>query len=159
MPDLNLDFQSKSKPQVAKEDAVVSGMRSTSTVVIWVDVKKSLKGGVKWWRSENEVILTEGVGEPKMLGLEWVKWVERRGDPGEILFGEKVESEGVRELEEGMDRLGVGLRDREEASRDKVSGGRATLETGSGEEILPEMEDSGNKKLEQATVVKDNWND
>lgn len=114
--------------------------------MIWADVKKSLAGGVKWWRSANEVVLTEGVGEPKMLGLEWCKWVERRGS-GEILYGEKVESGEVMEMEKRMDRLGVGLGGGEGGSRDKVDGGKAPQEKRSGE------------KLGQAVAVKDNWDD
>ncbi|KAM0802223.1 phosphotransferase KptA/Tpt1, partial [Usnea florida] len=61
MPPLNRDFQSLSKPKEEELDKVISGMRRTSTVMIWVDVKKSLKEGVEWWRSDNGVVLTEGV--------------------------------------------------------------------------------------------------
>ncbi|KAF6222692.1 hypothetical protein HO133_000739 [Letharia lupina] len=158
MPPLNRDFQSRSKPNKEPVDKVVSGIRNTSTVVIWVDVKKSLEGGVKWWRSENGVILTEGVGEPKMLGFEWVKWVEVRGE-GKILYGEKVESEEVGEMEERMDRLGVGLGDGEEGSRDKVDGAKAPQGELNGEKVLREKEANGNEKLEPAAPVKDKWDD
>ncbi|KAL9126616.1 MAG: hypothetical protein Q9175_007889, partial [Cornicularia normoerica] len=50
MPPLNRDFQSLSRPKEEAVDRVISGMRNTSTIVVWVDVKKSLEGGVKWWR-------------------------------------------------------------------------------------------------------------
>ena len=64
---------------------VISGMRKTATVMIWVDVKKSVQeGGLKWWKSANGVVLTEGDAEEK-VGLEWVLRVERRGT-GEVIW-------------------------------------------------------------------------
>ena len=151
MPTLNNDFQSLSKPKTEREDGVISGMRFDSTITIWVDVKKSLEGGVKWWRSENGVILTEGIGEPKVLGFEWFKWVEKRkvGVPEKILYGSRVESAEVTELDMRMDRLGIGLGDGGEGSQEKVNG----------ERVLPEKEASGNEKAEPAAAVKDHWDD
>ncbi len=146
MPPLDNAHQARSKPKETAGDKVISGMRNTSTVMIWVDVKRSLEGGVKWWRSENEVVLTEGVGEPRMLGLEWCAWVERRGT-GEMLFGEKVESGEVRELEERMDKLGVGLGSGDGVARDEVEGEKAPREITSGE------------KPGQSAAVKDHWDD
>ena len=67
-------------------DVVLSGMRRDATILVWVDVRKSAKAGVKWWRSANGVVLTDGLD--RKLGLEWVAWVERRGT-GEVLFGTK----------------------------------------------------------------------
>ena len=95
MPKQDLKCQSKSKPEEeGLEPLVLSGMRASASIVIWVDVKRSLKGGVKWWRAKNGVYLTEGlvVGRKKLLALEWIWWVERRARPGEeteVLFGEK----------------------------------------------------------------------
>lgn len=58
---------------------VVSGMRNTANVMVWVDVKRSMQeGGLKWWKSANGVVLTEGDGESRVT-LEWVTRVERRG--------------------------------------------------------------------------------
>lgn len=37
-----------------------TGMRSSSRVLIYIDVKKSLEAGIKFWLSENGVVLTEG---------------------------------------------------------------------------------------------------
>lgn len=159
MPPLDRYFQSRSKPK-EDNDIVVSGMRSTSTVFIWVDVKKSLEGGVEWWRSENGVILTEGVGEPKMLGFEWVAWVEKRGT-GEILFGEKVESAEVREMERRMERLGVGVGDGDEVDGKKVDGGQAAGEKKGGEKALRVEGAKGGEKPgpAAAAAVKDYWDD
>lgn len=159
LPELNPDFQSKSKAKEGPVDKVISGMRQGCTVVIWVDVKKSLEGGVKWWRSENNVILTEGVGEPKMLGVEYFKWVERRGEPPKILYGEKVESDEVRAMENRMDRLGVGLGNGERVSRDKVDGAKAPLEERNGEKVHRKEETRRTGKHEPDATVKDHWDD
>ena len=154
MPKLNEDFQSLSKPKTEREDAIISGMRTQSTIVIWVDVRKSLEGGVKWWRSDNKVILTEGLGEPKMLAFEWFKWVETRaiGQPGKVLYGSKVESAEVMDLEMRMDRLGVG-------EGNETNGGEGPREKANGERVPPEKEASGNEKAEPTAAVKDHWDD
>ena len=103
---------------------------------MWVDVEKSAReGGVEWWVSNNGVVLTEGV--EKLLGLEWVRWVERRG--GEVLFGVKdgeAEEEFLRRAEEGRKGKGpvAGI---EEAPEGKVV----------------ENDDGGQR------VEKENWDD
>lgn len=68
---------------------VISGMRATAQILIWVDVKRSLAGGLKWWKSANGVILTEGDAN-KFVLMEWVDRVERRG--GELIWkaGEEI---------------------------------------------------------------------
>lgn len=68
---------------------VISGMRATAQILIWVDVKRSLAGGLKWWKSANGVILTEGDANQFVL-MEWVDRVERRG--GDLIWkaGEEI---------------------------------------------------------------------
>ena len=69
----------------AGREAVISGMRKSATTMIWVDLARSAEqGGLKWWRSDNGVILTEGDQEG-MVKMEWVDRVEKRGT-GEILW-------------------------------------------------------------------------
>ncbi|CAK9227012.1 unnamed protein product [Sphagnum troendelagicum] len=43
-----------------EEDGVISGMRGSADILIYLDVEKALKGGMKLYMSENRVILTEG---------------------------------------------------------------------------------------------------
>lgn len=42
---------------------VISGMRGSSTVLVFVDLAKAMGAGLKFWKSDNGVILTEGDGE------------------------------------------------------------------------------------------------
>ena len=65
-------------PDDAPMPAVVSGMRRTANVLIWVDVRRSMEeAGLKWWRSANGVILTEG-DEGGMVPMRFVRRVEKR---------------------------------------------------------------------------------
>jgi 2'-phosphotransferase len=41
-------------------DGVMSGMRNSSEVLIYIDVQKALDAGFKFFLSENGVVLTEG---------------------------------------------------------------------------------------------------
>lgn len=40
---------------------VISGMRRDAQVLIYIDLKKAMRAGCPFWRSENGVILSEGV--------------------------------------------------------------------------------------------------
>ena len=44
----------------AQKEPVISGMRNSSSVLVFVDLKKALEGGLKFWKSANGVILSEG---------------------------------------------------------------------------------------------------
>ncbi|KAF9885745.1 hypothetical protein FE257_012630 [Aspergillus nanangensis] len=68
---------------------VISGMRRDAQVLIYIDVKKALAAGCPFWRSENEVILSEGMatgdGGPNVVPLEFFDVVvERRRGLGKI---------------------------------------------------------------------------
>ncbi|KAL8825810.1 MAG: hypothetical protein Q9191_004187 [Dirinaria sp. TL-2023a] len=74
------------------QEPVISGMRKSATRMIWVDLARSVEQGrLKWWRSDNGVILTEG-DEEGMVKLEWVDRVEKRGT-GEVLWRRAEEKE------------------------------------------------------------------
>ncbi|KZF22215.1 hypothetical protein L228DRAFT_148639 [Xylona heveae TC161] len=74
-------------------DRVISGMRRDSQVLIYVNVKAALQSGIKWWQSENEVILTEG-DEKGCLPLKFFEKVEERQKGLGILWerGNEVQS-------------------------------------------------------------------
>ncbi|KAJ5131022.1 uncharacterized protein N7515_007061 [Penicillium bovifimosum] len=68
----NQDAQGTSKMDKSK---VISGMRHDAQVLIYIDVRKALAAGVPFWRSENGVILSEGVvvvkdGEAEKVEVE-----------------------------------------------------------------------------------------
>ncbi|KAM4054710.1 RNA 2'-phosphotransferase, tpt1 / kptA family protein [Hirsutella rhossiliensis] len=58
--------------------AVVSGMRRDAELVIEIDVEGSLREGVKWWRSDNGVVLTEGNQDGGLLSTRFFKKVTGR---------------------------------------------------------------------------------
>lgn len=71
---------------------VVSGMRSDAEVLVFVDVAQSLRdGGMTWWRSSNDVILTEGDADG-VVPLKYFKEVRGRRQGVGLLWkdGEKV---------------------------------------------------------------------
>ncbi|KAH7135638.1 KptA family-domain-containing protein [Dendryphion nanum] len=74
---------------------VISGMRKSSTVLIYVDLKKALGKGVKFFKSENGVILTEGDGKG-LLSYEFFKRVESRKKGGGVLMSDGELPEGVK---------------------------------------------------------------
>ncbi|TKX18835.1 tRNA 2'-phosphotransferase-like protein [Elsinoe australis] len=56
---------------------VISGMRNSSTILIYLNMKKALEGGVKFWKSANDVILSEG-DENGLIPLTYFDRVEDR---------------------------------------------------------------------------------
>ncbi|KAH0556696.1 hypothetical protein GP486_005515 [Trichoglossum hirsutum] len=64
---------------VPGQDAgVISGMRADAQILIYIDIRRALNAGIKFWRSDNGVILTEGDGGA-MLPIEFfVKVMDRK---------------------------------------------------------------------------------
>jgi 2'-phosphotransferase len=70
---------------------VISGMRSDAEILIYVDIEKSLRDeGIKWWISENGVVLTEGDGDGVLPSKYWKKVVGRKQDVG-VLWEDGVQ--------------------------------------------------------------------
>jgi 2'-phosphotransferase len=67
----------KSEDNDAGVAPVISGMRNSSSVLVYVDIKKAVEAGVKFWKSENGVILSEG-DENGVIGLRFFSRVEDR---------------------------------------------------------------------------------
>lgn len=55
----------QSAPSKKSDAPVISGMRWDAQVLIYIDIRKALAAGCPFWRSENGVILSEGVPVPK----------------------------------------------------------------------------------------------
>lgn len=66
------------------KEPVISGMRSSSEVLIYIDVGKALDGGLTFWRSTNGVILSAG-DERGIVGTQYFQRVEDR-KRGLVLF-------------------------------------------------------------------------
>jgi 2'-phosphotransferase len=77
---------------------VISGMRNSSTVLIFIDLAKALDTGLTFWKSENGVVLCDG-GEHALLPLACFKRVEERdvGGGGGILLQDGVVVAELRE--------------------------------------------------------------
>ncbi|KAJ7555348.1 hypothetical protein O6H91_05G033100 [Diphasiastrum complanatum] len=60
------------------EDGVISGMRKTCEILIYLDVARALSDNMKLYISENRVILTEGFGGvvPPIYFAKAIKWPE-----------------------------------------------------------------------------------
>lgn len=41
--------------------SVISGMRSDAQILIYINLRRAMEAGCPFWRSENDVILSEGV--------------------------------------------------------------------------------------------------
>jgi len=81
--------------QPAKEaPPVISGMRRSSTVLIYVDIQAAMAAGIKFFVSENGVVLTQG-DEKGLLSYEFFKRVENRKRGGGVLMADGVLPEGV----------------------------------------------------------------
>lgn len=76
-----LDKESVSAP-------VISGMRNNSTILIFLDIRKAMDAGMKFWRSDNGVILSEGLDG--LVPLDFFKRVEDRTGEGVLVEDGKV---------------------------------------------------------------------
>ena len=65
-----------------KTPSVISGMRISSTVLIFLDLRKALGRGIKFFMSENGVVLTEG-DDNGVVPVELFERVEEKG--GQVL--------------------------------------------------------------------------
>lgn len=63
----------------ASAATVISGMRHDAELLIYIDVRQSLEdGAMKWWKSDNGVVLTEGMGEEGLVPTKYFKEVAGR---------------------------------------------------------------------------------
>ncbi|KAI9849476.1 MAG: hypothetical protein M1837_004096 [Sclerophora amabilis] len=73
-------------PSATPTEPVISGLRASADILIYVSIARSLDAGLAWWRSDNGVLLTEGDGAGK-LGTEFFeKVVAGRKDNGKVIW-------------------------------------------------------------------------
>ncbi|KAK3494573.1 KptA family-domain-containing protein [Neurospora hispaniola] len=144
------------------ERGVISGMRSDAEVLIFVDVERSIRDaeaegdkegkGIKWWMSDNGVVLTEG-DKDDLVPLKYFKEVRGRRQGVGLLW---KDGQKVADLPEGLEiRMpmgkgraaggggGGGKRGGRGGGRGGAGkGGRGREEKGNGEEAKPLETDS-----------------
>lgn len=82
------------------EAGVISGMRRDAEVLVYVDVAASIaEAGIKWWMSDNGVVLTEGAAADGLVPLKYFKLVEGRRQGVGLLW---KDGEKVADLPEGL---------------------------------------------------------
>ena len=102
---------------------VISGMRKSSTVLIYVDIRAAMEAGIKFYLSDNGVVLTEG-DEKGVLGSEFFKRVESRKRDGGVLMENGMVPEGTEiNVEEWEKEVGGGKRGGK-GGRGRGGGGR-----------------------------------
>lgn len=168
LPPLSRDRPVKVPMAEGGGDVVLSGMRRDATVLVWVDVQRSAQGGVKWWRSANGVVLTEGL--EGRLGMEWVVWVERRGT-GDILYGTKPPGGAATFGVEAGDEEGKALVGEEDGDNGNAAAvtqplieqelERLDVRDSNNSISNGDLHDDFRKKTEEAAraELKDNWGD
>lgn len=98
---------SKSESDAKDAAPVISGMRTSSTVLIYIDIDAALDRGIPFFVSENGVILTEG-NEQGVLPYEFFTRVEsRKRDGGVLMSGGKLPEGVVVDVEEWERRCGM----------------------------------------------------
>ncbi|RVE67380.1 hypothetical protein OJAV_G00102170 [Oryzias javanicus] len=65
-------------PGLPGEDGVISGMRKNCDLAVFIDVPMALADGIKFFRSENSVLLTAGNTEGKLLPKYFVRALRLR---------------------------------------------------------------------------------
>ena len=75
---------------------VISGMRKSSTVLVFLDTRKAVEAGLKFWRSDNGVILTEG-NQEEVVPVEFFRRVEDRTGEGVLMEDGKVVKDAPKE--------------------------------------------------------------
>ena len=66
-----------------KKGGVISGMRNDAEILVYIDIKRSMQdGGLKWWLSDNGVVLTEGNKDGMLSTRYFQKVVGKKEDVG-----------------------------------------------------------------------------
>jgi 2'-phosphotransferase len=87
----------------SSRDPVISGMRNSSGILIFIDLKKALEGGLKFGKSANGVILSEGNENGIIPTKYFLRVEERKRGVGVILKDGEVVKELPTELTRDRD--------------------------------------------------------
>ena len=81
-------------PREPTDKETISGMRTSCELLVYLDVPRVLADGVPFFRSDNDVLLTPGVGEAGVLPPKYFeKVVDRKS--GKVLFmGRELDFQG-----------------------------------------------------------------
>ncbi|KAI4954082.1 hypothetical protein J4E91_001791 [Alternaria rosae] len=124
-----LDASADSTTEEKEAAPVISGMRTNSTILIYIDINAALAAGIKFFLSENGVILTEG-NEQGLLSYEFFKRVEsRKKDGGVLMSGGKLPEGVVVDVEGWEKEVGDGQRGKK-GGRGGRGGGRGVGRSG-----------------------------
>ncbi|KAF8926577.1 hypothetical protein BGZ58_011067 [Dissophora ornata] len=66
------------------ENGVISGMRNRCDLYIHIDTAKALKDGIKFYRANNNVILSAGKNENGLIPCEYFSRVVKSS--GEVIY-------------------------------------------------------------------------
>ena len=66
------------------EEGIISGMRKNCDVLIYVDASKCASSGIHFYRSENGVLLTNGIAGSGVLPMQYISHVTDKS--GTMLF-------------------------------------------------------------------------
>ena len=69
-----------------RDAPVISGMRSTSSILVYIDLPYALSSGLRFYRSENGVLLCAGEADTGVIPLQFFERVEERRDGHGILM-------------------------------------------------------------------------
>jgi 2'-phosphotransferase len=100
------ETESAGDGETTAQPPVISGMRKTSSILVFLDIKKAMEAGLKFWRSENGVILSEG-DENGIISLHFFLRAEDRTGGLGILVQDGVV---VKEAPESWAQKGNGKR-------------------------------------------------
>lgn len=59
------------------DNGVISGMRKSCDIIIYLDVESAMKDGIKFYKSPNGVILSPGIGEKGVIPPKYFKKIEK----------------------------------------------------------------------------------
>nr|CCA23752.1 unnamed protein product putative [Albugo laibachii Nc14] len=67
---------------------VISGMKQTSELMVYINIRQAMQHGIKFYRSSNNVLLTRGINDSGTLPVRYVTHVTRIND-GAIIYRQK----------------------------------------------------------------------